>query len=78
MLSEIDILETDLGGQKIKDMSSISFIGWLANKLNGVERYGKAHELITLVSSPPMMNRMPDEEKIRIVRKLIELNIVIK
>lgn len=73
-----DILDLDVGGQTIRSMTSITFLHWLAKKIDGIQAYsGPAQELISQVSHPPFGNRMPDEEKVRLVRKLEVLNIPI-
>ena len=70
-LSELDILNLNMGGQRVKDMTCISFLSWLAGKLNNVEKYGELHDLVVLVSNPPLGNRLPDDDKIRIIRRLL-------
>ena len=35
--SDIEILETDVGGQKIKDLSALAFIGFISRKIDGHE-----------------------------------------
>lgn len=72
-----EILDANVGGITIRDMGGISFIGWVANKLNGVDTYKAAtQELLALVRTPPL-GRLPESEKLRIVRKLLELGISI-
>lgn len=73
MDNELDILNTVVGGIKIKDMSAMTFIQIVAKKIDGMRAYSAdVVELTSLVSSPPMGRFMPDEEKIRIVKKLIK------
>lgn len=75
--SDKEILDTNIGGQIIRNMSAITFIGWLAGKLNGLPAYKAATvELTALVSSPPL-GSMPEGEKIKVVRKLLELDVQI-
>lgn len=70
-----DILDHPLGGTIIRDLGSMSFMAWVANKIDGAPAYKAAtQELLGLVKNAPM-GRMPDEEKVRIVRKLLELGI---
>lgn len=72
-----EILDYPIAQTTIRDFGSISFMGWVANKLNGVPTYKAAtQELVALVSSPPL-GRMPEGEKVKIVRKLLELDIQI-
>lgn len=76
-LSDIQILELNLGGVVLKDMTALTFFGWLAGKLNNVPitNDGKLNELRMAIASPPMMQRVADETKIKYVRNLIALGI---
>ena len=78
-LTDIQILELVLGGVMLKDMSALTFFGWLAGKLNNVQITNdpRLNELRMAVASPPMMPRIADETKIKYVRNLIALNISI-
>lgn len=75
--SDIEILETVLGGIRLKDMSALTFFGWLANKLNGVAitNEPKLNELRAAIANPPMMPRVADETKIKYVRNLLAIGI---
>jgi hypothetical protein len=72
--TDIEILEHVAGGRMIKDMSALEFIGWLAEKLNGLTVNPIVNELRMAVASPPMMGSMAMESKILFVRKLLEVN----
>lgn len=76
-LSDIQVLELKLGGIMLKDMSAITFFGWLAGQLNNVPITNdpKLAELRMAVSAPPMMPRVADETKIKYLRNLIALGI---
>lgn len=78
-LTDIQILELNLGGVMLKDMTALTFFGWLAGRLNGVTitNDGRLNELRTAIAFPPMMPRVADETKIKYVRHLIALNIPI-
>lgn len=77
--SEVDILNFEIGGQTVRDMTALTFLRWLSLRLDGVKAYQRnTQDLINLVSNVPMGNRMPMEEKIRIIRRLIDLGIEIK
>lgn len=78
-MTDIEILEYNLGGQIVKDMSALSFFGWLAGKLNNVPitNDGKLNELRMAVANPPMMPRVADETKIKLIRNLLALGITI-
>lgn len=76
--NEVAMLKLDLGGQTLAEMSAISFLQFVAKKLNGtVGGSAASAELRMLVSNPPMSRNIPDDEKIRIIRKLRTLNVQI-
>lgn len=76
-LTDIQILELNLGGVLLKDMTALTFFGWLAGKLNNVPitNTPALNELRMAIANPPMMPKVADETKIKYVRKLISLNI---
>lgn len=78
-LTDIEILEYNIGGVFVKDMSALTFFGWLAGKLNNVTitNDGKLNELRMAVASPPMMPKVADETKIKLIRNLLALGIAI-
>ena len=72
-----EILDYPLGGTTIREIGSISFLAWVANKINGASTYkASTQELLALVKSVPI-GRLPDNEKVRIVKKLLDLDIII-
>lgn len=74
--SDKDILDKDVGGITIRDMSSLDFMGWLSARVNGLPSYSAATvELTMAISNPPMGRTMPELEKVRLFRKLLELNV---
>ena len=76
--SDKEILDYNAGGQVIRGMSGITFIGWMSNLLNGQPTFKVAtQELLGLVSSPPL-GKLPETEKVAIVRKLLSLGIELK
>ena len=78
-MNELNILNTKIGETTIKEMSAMSFIQWLAKKLNEVPAYSSVTvELTGLITRPPVSRFMSDDEKIRIVKKLQQLNVEIK
>ena len=78
MDNEIDILNMVIGGIALRAMSAITFYQWLAKKLNNVRTYSAdVVELTMLISSPPMGRTLPDDEKIRIIKKLQKIGIQI-
>lgn len=71
-----EILDLELGGVRMRDMSAISFLHWLAKKIDGVPSYSAANqELVAAVAAPPLSNNMPDDEKVRLCRKLQAIGI---
>ena len=71
--SDKEILDFKIGEIAVREIGAMSFMGWVANKLNGVDTYKAAtQELLMLVSSPPL-GKLPEGEKIRIVKKLLEI-----
>lgn len=78
-LTDIQILELNLGGVLLKDMSALTFFGWLAGKMNGVTitNNPRLAELRMAIANPPMMPRVADETKIKYVRNLIALGITL-
>lgn len=75
--SDIEILEMNLGGIILKDMTALTFFGWLAKKLNGVTITNDPNlaELRVAIANPPLMPRVSDDTKIRYVRKLLALGL---
>lgn len=72
-----ELLDFKLGTTSIREIGSISFLGFIANKLNGLPTYKAAtQELLALVSSPPI-GKLPEGEKVRILRKLLELDVTL-
>jgi hypothetical protein len=78
MDNEIDILDAKIGETTLREMSAFSFYQWLAKKLNNVKTYSAdVVELTTLISMPPMSRTMPNDEKIRIIKKLQKIGVTI-
>lgn len=70
-----EILDYPIAGTTIRDFGSMSFMAWVANKIDGSPTYKAAtQELLGLVRNAPL-GKIPDDEKIRIVRKMFELDI---
>jgi len=64
-------------GTTIRDFGSISFMGMVANKINGVPSYSSTtQELLLLVKNPPI-GRMGESQKVEIIRKLLSLGVEI-
>ena len=75
-ISDKDLLDMKLGGQGVRDMSALSFMGWIAEKLNGLPTYrADTQELLEAVRGAPMSRNMAEQEKCRLLRKLIALDV---
>lgn len=75
-ITDAQILDLVLGGQTLREMTAITFLGCIANKLNGVPTYrADTQELLMAVSHAPSSRFMPDDEKVRLARKILALNI---
>ncbi len=73
-----EFLDLNLGGIAVKDMTALTFMGWLTNKLDGALTYkADTQELLVAVREAPMSRNMADAEKIRLLRKLLALNIAL-
>jgi hypothetical protein len=78
-MNEIEILNTEIQGQKIKDMTAIGFLHWVSARINGANAFSSTtNELKTLLTNPPMSRKMPDAQKIEIIKKMVNMGIEIK
>ena len=76
MDTELNILNTKFGGTTLKEMSAITFLQYVAKKLNDVKAYtATSNELRLLISNAPMSRFMSDDEKLKVIEKLKKLNI---
>ena len=70
-----DILDYSIAGSTIRDLGSMTFMSWVLNKVDGAPTYrADTQELIGLAKNAPI-GKMPEKEKIRVVRKLLNLDI---
>lgn len=75
-LTDQEMLDMKIGGQVVRDMSAITFLGVISERLNGAPTYNAdTQELLAAVRGVPMGRSFPDEEKVRLLRKLQALNI---
>jgi hypothetical protein len=59
-------------------MAALTFLQYVTKKINGVPAYSATNqELVAAVSHAPLGRTMPDSEKIRLVRKMLAINIEI-
>lgn len=72
--SDKEILDFIVPGSdtSVRDIGSISFMGWIISKINGLPTYQAAtQELLGLAKSSPL-GKIPEGEKVRLIRKLFE------
>ena len=75
-MKDKEILDFKVGDETIRDMSTITFFQWIAKKIDGTSSTsGAATELRLAISSPMLAGRLEDSERIRLVNKLLLLNI---
>ena len=76
-MKDAEILDFVAGGIAIKDMTALTFLGYIARKIDGLPAY-KADmvELRGAVASPPY-GVMPEGEKVRLIRKLLNLDVTL-
>lgn len=68
------LYEYQVGGVPLRECPTMTFLGWVAGKLNGLRMDvpGMA-ELKGYVSTPPM-GKMPEQQKLAIFRLLEKVN----
>lgn len=78
MMTDYEVLfETQISGIKLKDCGTMTFLGWLAGKLNGKEQnLPGMSELAMYIKTPPM-GKMSDQKKLEIVRLMERVGIKI-
>ncbi len=77
-MTDFELLNYKIGDMSLDEMTAITFLGWVAKKINGLEaKTPTMNELSMLVISPPM-GRMSIERKIEIIRKMEGIGIEIK
>jgi hypothetical protein len=75
--TDFEVTQLVIGGMPLKDMSSLTFLGWVAGKINNQETNSPTlSELGMMVVHPPF-GKMSIENKLEVIRKLEKLNIEI-
>lgn len=70
-----DILNYKVGNLTLEGMTGITFMQWVADKLNNVPTYeATSQELIQMVSNP-IMGQVANDQKIDVFRKMLKINI---
>lgn len=72
-----EILDFAIANTTVRDIGSMSFMSWILGKVNGVQTYKAATQELLALSKNPPLGRIPDEEKVRLVRKLLELDVTL-
>ncbi len=76
-MAEYDILTREIGGVTLHDMTAITFVGFIAKKLNNIDTFNAdAQALSQMVKNPPM-GKMSDESKLEAVNRLERLGIIL-
>lgn len=76
-MTDFEVIKMNLGGVPLESMSSITFLGWVAKKINNQQTNSPTmSELARLVQNPPM-GKMSIENKLEVIRKLEKLGITI-
>jgi hypothetical protein len=80
-MTDFEYMNLKVGDMTLEEMTSITFLGWVAKKLNGTEVGGMGgnptlNELSMMVRTPPM-GRMTAENKVEVIKKLEKLGIAI-
>lgn len=76
-MTDFEIVKMKLGGMLLEEMTAITFLGWVAKKINNQPTNSPTlSELARLVVNPPM-GKMSVENKLQIIRKLEALGIEI-
>ena len=70
-----EILDYPICGTTVREVGSISFMAWVANKLNGVETYKAATQELLMMVRNPIIGKLPDAEKVNIIKKILSLGI---
>ena len=72
--SRQQILDVEVGGVRIKDMSAISFYQWVLGKLNNTLTYDPRVQALVSKCNPGLSRNIPDEFKLKIISELRALS----
>lgn len=77
-MNEMEILNKDIGGMTLKEAGAMTFLQWVAGKLNNTPAFkASIVELQALVSNPPLSSKMSDDNKIAIIKLMQKAGIEI-
>ena len=76
-MSDYEILKYKIGEQDVQSISTITFLGWIANKLNNVSTSSPQRNELTIAISTPPIGKLSDETKISMVKKLISIGVIL-
>ena len=76
-MTDFEVINCVICGSPLKDLSSITFLGWVAKKINGQQTNSPTlSELGMMVAHPPI-GKMSVENKLEVIRKMEKLGIEI-
>lgn len=74
-MTEYEILHYEIAGTPLKDLSTMTYIGWIIGKINGLpSNIPGVSEIARLATHPPM-GKMSEEMKIDTFRKLQKMGV---
>ena len=77
-MNDYNLLQFKIAGQSLEETSTMTFLGWVAGKINGqVSNSPTLSELGAMIVHPPM-GRLGIETKVDVIRKMEKLGIEIK
>lgn len=77
-MTDQQLLDYKIGGQVARDMTAITFLSIVAEKISGAPTYSaETQEVLSAVRGAPIGRVMADKEKVRLMRKLLVLNIML-
>ena len=77
-MTDKEILDycVDQSGNTVRNLGSISYMAWVAKKLDGAPTYRAATQELMALIRTPSLGVMPEEEKLKVFRKLLELELI--
>ena len=74
----MEMLNYDIGGGTlVKNATAITFIGWVAKKMNNVASGSPMMNELTMLVTAPVMGKLSDTEKVRILKKLEAIGVTL-
>ena len=77
-MTDQEILDFKVGDQTIREMTAITFLHWLAKKIDNSSAYSaQIVELTMAISAPPVGQQMEESGKVELVNKLLRAGITL-